>query len=120
MTELLLLLFFYDVLIIICLYFFVVSILKDGHVPLTFSDLDFMQSTMASPFSIHQQQLTMLGQQQSFLMAASANGSQTLPAIVHQPQSDAVLIPNQNWGSMGHQVPRMMMPVADPQKYMQV
>lgn len=80
----------------------------------------FEKSTMASPFSIHQQQLTMLGQQQSFLMAASANGSQTLPAIVHQPQSDAVLIPNQNWGSMGHQVPRMMMPVADPQKYMQI
>lgn len=116
----LLLLFFYDVLIIICLYFFVVSILKDGHVPLTFSDLDFMQSTMASPFSIHQQQLTMLGQQQSFLMAASANGSQTLPAIVPQPHSNAVLIPNQNWGSMGHQVPRMMMPVAEPQKYTQV
>ncbi|XP_023900610.2 ADP-ribosylation factor GTPase-activating protein AGD5 isoform X1 [Quercus suber] len=80
----------------------------------------FEKSTMASPFSIHQQQLTMLGQQQSFLMAASANGSQTLPAIVHQPHSNAVLIPNQNWGSMGHQVPRMMMPVAEPQKYTQI
>lgn len=79
-----------------------------------------MQSTMASPFSIHQQQLTMLGQQQSFLMAPLANGSQTIPAIVHQPHSNAVFIPNQNWGSIGHQVPRMMMPVAEPQKYTQV
>ncbi|KAF3954259.1 hypothetical protein CMV_020373 [Castanea mollissima] len=80
----------------------------------------FEKSTMASPFSIHQQQLTMLGQQQSFLMAPSANGSQTIPAVVHQPHSNAVFIPNQNWGSIGHQVPRMMMPVPEPQKYMQI
>ncbi|GMY24738.1 cytochrome P450 703A2 [Fagus crenata] len=53
---------------------------------------------MASSFSIHQQQMTMLGQQQSFLMAASAKsicGSQTFPATVHQPGSNAVHIPNQ-------------------------
>lgn len=80
----------------------------------------FEKSTMASPFSIHQQQLTMLGQQQSFLMAPSANGSQPIPAIVHQPHSNAVFMPNQNWGSIGHQVPRMMMPVAESQKYMQI
>ncbi|GMY37241.1 ADP-ribosylation factor GTPase-activating protein AGD5-like [Fagus crenata] len=83
----------------------------------------FEKSTMALPFSIHQQQMTMLGQQQSLLMAASAKsiyGSQTFSATVHQPGSNAVHIPNQNWGSIGHQVPRMMMPVADPQKYMQM
>ena len=113
---------FDDILLIMFLYSFVVSVPREGNVPLTMSDLDFMQSTMASPFSIDKKQLTMY-QKQSFLMAASAKsiyGSQTFSATVHQPGSNAVHIPNQNWGSIGHQVPRMMMPVADPQKYMQV
>ncbi|XP_062160915.1 ADP-ribosylation factor GTPase-activating protein AGD5-like [Alnus glutinosa] len=83
----------------------------------------FEQSTMLSPFSIHQQQPTMLGQQQSFLMAASARSSvasQRFPAVVYQPWSNGILLPNQNWGSTGHQVPGMMMTVADPQNYMQM
>jgi stromal membrane-associated protein len=82
-----------------------------------------MQSTMLSPFSIQQQQPTMLGQQQSFLMAASARSSvasQRFPAVVYQPWSNGILLPNQNWGSTGHQVPGMMMTVANPQNYMQV
>ena len=107
---------------IFCLLF-VFSIPKGGLCPLIMSDLDFMQSTMTSPFSVPQQQLTMLGQQQPFLMAASAKssvGSQRFPAIVYQPWANGILMPNQNWGGIGHQVPGMMMPVADPQKYMQV
>lgn len=78
---------------------------------------------MVSPFSIHQQQLAMLSQQQSFLAAASAKsngGSQTFPINVNQPSSNGIHVPIQNWGIVGHQVPGMMMPVADQQKYVQV
>lgn len=97
---------------------------QEGLYPYKFlitSNLDFMQSHMVPPFSIHQQ-LPMLAQK-SFLMGASAKSSgrsQMSPAIVHQPGSNATLIPDQNWGSIGHQVPGMMMPGADPQKYVQV
>jgi hypothetical protein len=87
---------FDDILLIMFLYSFVVSIPREGHVPLTMSDLDFMQSTMASPFSIDKKQLTMY-QKQSFLMAASAKSicwSQTFPAIVHQPCLNVVLKQN--------------------------
>lgn len=82
-----------------------------------------MQSEMVSPFSIHQQQLTMLAQQQSFTAAASANssvGSQTFPVNVHQPGSNGIPLPIQNWGIVGHQVPGMMMSITDQQKYIQV
>lgn len=111
--------------LVFVLYFLFFLYLKVVYVPLTTADLDLMQSTMLSPFSIHQQQqLTMLGQQQSFVMAASAKSSvgyQRFPAIVYQPWSNGtILMPNQNWGSIGYQVPGMMMPVADQQKYMQV
>lgn len=83
----------------------------------------FGKSEMVSPFSIHQQQLAMLSQQQSFLAAASAKsngGSQTFPINVHQPSSNGIHVPIQNWGIVGHQVPGMMMPVADQQKYVQM
>ncbi|KAG6642707.1 ADP-ribosylation factor GTPase-activating protein AGD5-like [Carya illinoinensis] len=93
-------------------------ITSKGSVPVDV-DLSY-QSHMVPPFSIHQQ-LPMLAQK-SFLMGASAKSSgrsQMSPAIVHQPGSNATLIPDQNWGSIGHQVPGMTMPGADPQKYVQ-
>ncbi|KAJ4703389.1 Arf GTPase activating protein [Melia azedarach] len=83
----------------------------------------FEKSEMVSPFSIHQQQLTMLAQQQSFTAAASANssvGSQTFPVNVHQPGSNGIPLPVQNWGIVGHQVPAMMMSITDQQKYIQM
>lgn len=78
---------------------------------------------MVSPFSIDQQQLAMLSQQQSFLAAASGKsngGSQSFPVNVHQPGSNGIHVPFQSWGVVGHQVPGMMMPIADQQKYVQV
>lgn len=84
---------------------------------------NFVQSEMVSPFSIDQQQLAMLSQQQSFLAAAfvkSNGGSQSFPVNVHQPGSNGIHVPIQSWGVVGHQVPGMMMPIADQQKYVQV
>lgn len=84
---------------------------------------NFVQSEMVSPFSIDQQQLAMLSQQQSFLAAASVKsngGSQSFPVNVHQPSSNGIHVPIQSWGVVGHQVPGMMMPIADQQKYVQV
>lgn len=84
---------------------------------------NFVQSEMMSPFSIDQQQLAMLSQQQSFLAAASVKsngGSQSFPVNVHQPGSNGIHVPFQSWGVVGHQVPGMMMPIADQQKYVQV
>lgn len=84
---------------------------------------NFVQSEMMSPFSIDQQQLAMLSQQQSFLAAASGKsngGSQSFPVNVHQPGSNGIHVPIQSWGVVGHQVPGMMMPIADQQKYVQV
>ncbi|GAV59483.1 ArfGap domain-containing protein [Cephalotus follicularis] len=78
----------------------------------------FEKSNMVSPFSIHQQQRAMLSQQHTFLMAASTKsgvGTQTFPANLHQPT--AYHLPIQNLASIGHQVPGMMMPMADLQKY---
>lgn len=83
----------------------------------------FGKSEMVSPFSIDQQQLAMLSQQQSFLAAASVNsngGSQSFPINVHQPGSNGIHVPIQSWGVVGHQVPGMMMPIADQQKYVQM
>ncbi|KAK3188090.1 hypothetical protein Dsin_027651 [Dipteronia sinensis] len=84
----------------------------------------FEKSKMVSPFSVHQQQLATLSQQQSSLMANSAKssgGSQTFPVVnVHQPGSNGIHLPNQSWGIVGHQVPGMMMPVTGQQKYVQM
>lgn len=78
---------------------------------------------MVSPFSTHQQQHAILAQQQSLLVAASAksnSGSQTFPVNLHQPVSNGVYLPTQNWGIFRHQVPGMMMPITNQQKYVQV
>lgn len=78
---------------------------------------------MVSSFSTHQQQHAILAQQQSLLVAASAksnSGSQTFPVNLHQPVSNGVYLPTQNWGIFRHQVPRMMMPITNQQKYVQV
>ncbi|XP_059659583.1 ADP-ribosylation factor GTPase-activating protein AGD5-like isoform X2 [Cornus florida] len=85
----------------------------------------FEKSSMVSPFSVHQQQLAMLAQQQSLLMAAAAKssgGSQTYFGNRLQPGPDpsSMHYTTQNWGSIGNQVPGVMMPVADQQKYMQM
>ncbi|XP_015886993.3 ADP-ribosylation factor GTPase-activating protein AGD5 isoform X2 [Ziziphus jujuba] len=77
----------------------------------------FEKSSMVPQFSIHQQQQTMISQQQSLLMAAAAkSGAHTFPA---GPQLgfNGILLSTQNWGSVGHQAPRNLMPVTDLQYY---
>ncbi|XP_057963259.1 ADP-ribosylation factor GTPase-activating protein AGD5-like [Malania oleifera] len=83
----------------------------------------FEKTNMVSPFSVHQQQLAMLAQQQSFLMAAAAKtngGSQTFPGNLHLPVSNGVHLPAQNWTGIGHQVPGPAMPLPELQKNMQM
>ena len=81
---------------------------------------------MTSPFSLHQQQLAMLAQQQSLLMAAAAKsmgGAPNFPVNAQQPSSNGTNLPVQNWPNMGYQIPGMMMQAAgnkDMQKFMQV
>ncbi|XVE80222.1 hypothetical protein DITRI_Ditri14bG0122300 [Diplodiscus trichospermus] len=105
----------------------------------------FEKSNMVSPFAMHQQQLAVLAQQQSLLMAAAAksapgNSQQPLamlaqqqsllmaaaaksaPGNPQQPPSNGTSIPTQTWPNIGYQIPGMMMPVAgqaDLQKLMQ-
>ncbi|XP_010268821.1 PREDICTED: probable ADP-ribosylation factor GTPase-activating protein AGD5 [Nelumbo nucifera] len=93
----------------------------------------FDKSNIVSPFSVHQQQLAMLAQQQSLLMAAAAKSGSVAPIFpgnTHQhvtPVSNGTHVPGnnlpaQNWSNASYQVPGMTMPVAgqsDLQKFMQ-
>ncbi|XWS15676.1 hypothetical protein CRYUN_Cryun34aG0022200 [Craigia yunnanensis] len=82
----------------------------------------FEKSSMASPFSTHQQQLAMLSQQQSIMSTAAKpnGGSQAFPVNAHQFSSNGLHFPAPNFGSIGHQVPGMVMPVDGLQKHMQM
>nr|XP_004516448.1 ADP-ribosylation factor GTPase-activating protein AGD5-like isoform X3 [Cicer arietinum] len=81
----------------------------------------FEKTNIVSPFAMHQQQLAMLAQQQSLLMAAavkSANGDSKYPANVQQPGSN---VPVQSWPAGSYPIPGVM-PIggqADLQKLMQ-
>ncbi|KAJ9671742.1 hypothetical protein PVL29_025448 [Vitis rotundifolia] len=85
----------------------------------------FEKSNMVSPFSLHQQQLAMLAQQQSLLMAAAAKSTGVAPKFsinAQQHSSNGTNLPTQNWSNMGYQIPGMMMQAAgnnDMQKFMQ-
>lgn len=84
---------------------------------------EFVQSSMVSPFSVHQQQIAMLSQQQSFLMSAAKQtspGFQTSPVNLNQLGPNGIFIPRQSWGSTGYQVPGAAMSMADIQKHKQV
>ncbi|KAB2082059.1 hypothetical protein ES319_A05G172800v1 [Gossypium barbadense] len=60
-------------------------------------------TVMTSPFSLHQQQ---------FVTTAKPNGgSQAFPVNSHQFNSNGLHFPALSSGSVGHQVPRMAMPV---------
>ncbi|KAK9269517.1 hypothetical protein L1049_001293 [Liquidambar formosana] len=74
----------------------------------------FEKSNMVSPFAVHQQQLAILAQQQSLLMAAAAKsvgGVPKFPGNTQQPGSNGTNLPTQNWPNVGYQIPGMMMPV---------
>ncbi|KAL2483614.1 putative ADP-ribosylation factor GTPase-activating protein AGD5 [Forsythia ovata] len=85
----------------------------------------FEKSNMVSTFSVHQQQLAMLAQQQSLLMAAAANASSGMPKIPGNTLqvSKGANLPNQSWLNVGYQFPGMMMPAAgknELEKYMEM
>ncbi|KAL7129622.1 hypothetical protein ABFS83_13G080800 [Erythranthe nasuta] len=71
----------------------------------------FEKTNMVSPFSVHQQQLAMLAQQQSILMAAAANASSGAPKVPAnaQPGLNGTNLPNQSWPNVGYQFPGMQM-----------
>jgi stromal membrane-associated protein len=84
----------------------------------------FDKSNMVSPFAIHQQQIAMLAQQQSLLMAAAVKAGGVLPNFSGnaQPGPNGTTLPTPNWPNVGFQYPGMMTPAAgnnDLQKYMQ-
>lgn len=73
-----------------------------------------MQSNMVSPFSLHQQQIAMLAQQQSLLMAAAANASAVTSKAPGNTQLglNGTNLPTQSWPNAGYQFPGMMTPGA--------
>ncbi|KAM7500836.1 hypothetical protein LguiA_025250 [Lonicera macranthoides] len=75
----------------------------------------FEKSSMVSPFSVHQQQLAVLAQQQSNIMTSAgkpSGGSQMFSSNTPQFSSNGVHLTPQNWGSIGNQAPRTMMPAS--------
>nr|CAD1832162.1 unnamed protein product [Ananas comosus var. bracteatus] len=68
----------------------------------------FDKSNMGSPYTIHQQQLAFISQQQAFLVAASQSGT-ALPA--QKPGTTVIAsnssFPIQNWPKEGNQFPGM-------------
>ncbi|CAL5405786.1 unnamed protein product [Camellia sinensis] len=84
----------------------------------------FDKSNVVSPFSVHQQQLAMLAQQQSLLIAAAAKSAGVVPQFAgnaQPPGPNGTNLPNQNWPNVGYQFPGVMMPAAgniELQKYM--
>ncbi|XP_071693101.1 ADP-ribosylation factor GTPase-activating protein AGD5-like isoform X2 [Rutidosis leptorrhynchoides] len=72
----------------------------------------FEKGNATTPYSLHQQQLAMLAQQQSLFMAAAAKsgGLPKFPGNGQQPVSGGTNLPNQNWPNAVYQFPGMMMP----------
>ncbi|KAL9679411.1 hypothetical protein QQ045_017271 [Rhodiola kirilowii] len=71
----------------------------------------FEKPSMVSPFALHQQQLAMLAQQQSLLMAAAAKsnaGASYVPGSIQQSNSNGSHLPKQNWPQGGIPTPGMM------------
>ncbi|XP_028779876.1 ADP-ribosylation factor GTPase-activating protein AGD5-like isoform X2 [Neltuma alba] len=68
----------------------------------------FEKSNMVSPFAMHQQQLAMLAQQQSLLMAAaakSASGDPKNPGSLQQSGLNGSDIAAQSWPGVGYPIP---------------
>ncbi|KAG6517929.1 ADP-ribosylation factor GTPase-activating protein AGD5-like [Zingiber officinale] len=70
----------------------------------------FEKSNIVSPYSIHQQQLAFLSQQQALLAAAKSGVRPVLSGISNQSAGTALIAPHmnaipQNWPNLGHQTP---------------
>ncbi|KAL3736229.1 hypothetical protein ACJRO7_025220 [Eucalyptus globulus] len=71
----------------------------------------FEKSNMVSPFSMHQQQVAMLAQHQTLLMAAAAKslgGDQKSSGSAQQPGLQGTNISVPNWPHSGYQIPGTM------------
>ncbi|KAL1567101.1 ADP-ribosylation factor GTPase-activating protein AGD5-like [Salvia divinorum] len=85
----------------------------------------FEKTNIVSPFATHQQQLAMLAQQRSLLMAAASNASGAMPKAPNNTEIglNGTNLPNQSWPNVGYQFPGMMMTEAQKAevvKYMQM
>ncbi|KAL0353721.1 UNVERIFIED_CONTAM: ADP-ribosylation factor GTPase-activating protein AGD5 [Sesamum angustifolium] len=85
----------------------------------------FFHIPMGFTVFLHHQQLAMLAQQQSILMAAAANASGGVPRAAGNTQLglNGSNLPNQSWSNVGYQFPGMMKPAAgniELEKYMQM
>ncbi|KAK9072323.1 hypothetical protein SSX86_008756 [Deinandra increscens subsp. villosa] len=83
----------------------------------------FEKGNTTTPYSVHQQQLAMLAQQQSLILAAAAKsgGLPKFSGNEQQPVPDGRSLPNQNWPT-GYQIPGLMMPAGgteELEKYLQ-
>ncbi|KAM0943938.1 putative Arf GTPase activating protein [Dioscorea sansibarensis] len=64
----------------------------------------FEKSDMVSPYSLHQQQLAFLSQQQAFRMAAAKSAGTPLTSVLRPPNGD---LSAQSWGNIGYQIPTL-------------
>ncbi|KAG6385500.1 hypothetical protein SASPL_154335 [Salvia splendens] len=85
----------------------------------------FEKTNIVSPFAAHQQQLAMLAQQQSVLIAAASNASGAMPKASNNTEIglNGTNLPNQSWPNVGYQFPGMIMTEAqkaEVAKYMQM
>ncbi|KAE8723044.1 putative ADP-ribosylation factor GTPase-activating protein AGD5 [Hibiscus syriacus] len=80
------------------------------------------KSSMVSPLSIHPQQLAMLPKQQPIMNTTVKpnGGSEAFPINSPHFSSNGFHSPALSFGSVGHQVPGMVTPVANRQNHMQM
>ncbi|XP_023535090.1 probable ADP-ribosylation factor GTPase-activating protein AGD5 isoform X1 [Cucurbita pepo subsp. pepo] len=73
----------------------------------------FEKSNMVSPFAMHQQQLAMLAQQQSLLMAAAAKSAtgDTKFSNTQTSVPNGTNVPPQSWPNVAYPIPGMMMQI---------
>lgn len=78
-----------------------------------------LQSNMASPFAVQQQQLAFMSQQQALLMAAlkAGNSPQIVPGNANQLNTNVSnpplgTLPFQNWTNLGYQNPGLTLAAA--------
>ena len=77
---------------------------------------------MVSPFAMHQQQLAMLAQQQSLLMAAAKSGDAKF-CNTQTSVPNGTNVPPQSWPNVAYPIPGLMMQIgaqAGPQTTVQV
>lgn len=72
---------------------------------------EYLQSSMVSPFAMHQQQLAMLAQQQSLLMAAAAKSAAGDAKFGNTQTAvpNGTNVPPQSWPNVAYPIPGLMM-----------